>query len=129
MSASLAEYLDAASQGDASQLRSLLVDSELLLLSTSGSDEGEDGDLGAIVAEIEDTEVLVVFTTEQAARDFVAENGELFEEDEEVDAIVVEGKALIDYLPDEYGILFDPVSDDSILIEPDLVREVKELNA
>ena len=120
---------DAVTQQDAIQLRALIVGSEFVLLSTTKSEQDEDGNIGAITAEIGDIEVLVVFSNEQTAGHFVHESGDLFEEDEEVDGIVIEGNALLDYLPDGFGILLDPDSDEAIVIEPAFIAEVKALSS
>jgi hypothetical protein len=57
----------------------------------------------------------------------VQESGDLFASDESVDGVVVDGEALLEYLPDGFGILMDPESDSAIVIEPGLLRDVKEL--
>jgi hypothetical protein len=120
---------DAVSERDTSQLRSLLIGGEFVLLSTTRNEQDDDGNIGAITAEIGDIDVLVVFTSEQSAGHFVHESGDLFEEDEEVDGIVVEGDALLDYLPDGFGILLDPESDGALVIEPAIIAEVKEISS
>ena len=99
-----------------------------MLLSTTKSEEDDDGNIGAITAEIGDIEVLVVFSSEQAAGHFVHESGDLFQEDEEVDGIVVEGDSLLDYLPEGFGILLDPESDGAIVIEPAFIAEVQAIS-
>lgn len=119
-------FHDAVSERDFNQLRALLLGGEFVLLSTSRSEQNEDDNLGAVTAEIGDIEVLVVFTSEQTAGHFVQESGDLFEEDEDVDGIVVDGDALLDYLPEGYGILLDPESDEVLVIEPGFIAEVKE---
>ena len=120
---------DAVTERDASQLRALIVGGEFVLLSTTKSEQDDDGNIGAITAEIGDIEVLVVFSSEQTAGHFVHESGDLFEEDEEVDGIVVEGDALLDYLPEGFGILLDPESDEAIVIEPAIIAEVRQIGS
>ena len=127
MTNSHAKFHDAVSERDPIQLRSLIVTNEFVLLSTTKSEDDENENVGAITAEIGEIEVLVVFTSEQAAGHFVHQSGDLFEEDEEVDGIVVEGAALLDYLPDGFGILLDAESDEAIVVEPSLIHQVKEI--
>jgi hypothetical protein len=129
MSDSPSPLQDAVLEGDARLLRQLLLASEFVLLSTVQSEEDPDLNVGAITAEIEDIEVLIAFTSERTAGDFVQENGDLFASDESVDGVVVDGAALLDYLPDGFGILMDPESDGAIVIEPGLLHDVKELGA
>lgn len=128
MSDSPSPIHDAITDRDAGQLRALILGGEFVLLSTTKCEEDEDGNIGAITAEIEDIEVLVVFSSEQTAGHFVHESGDLFQEDEEVDGILVEGDALLDYLPEGYGILLDPESDSAIVIEPALIAEVQAIS-
>jgi hypothetical protein len=127
MSDSPSPLQDAVLEGDARLLRQLLLTSEFVLLSTAQSEEDPDLNVGAITAEIEDIEVLIAFTSEKTAGEFVQESGDLFASDESVDGVVVDGEALLEYLPDGFGILMDPESDSAIVIEPGLLRDVKEL--
>ena len=46
-------------------------------------------------------------------------------EDESIDGILIDGPSLLDYLPDDYGILLDAESENALIIEPDLIREIK----
>ena len=127
MTNSHAKFHDAVSERDPIQLRSVILANEFVLLSTATGEEDEDENVGAITAEIGEIEALVVFSSEQAAGHFVHESNDLFGEDEEVDGIVVEGAALLDYLPDGFGILLDAESDEAIVVEPNLMRQVKAI--
>lgn len=118
---------EAVSERDAGSLIARILEREFVLLSTSRSDEVDDGNIGAITALLDDMEVLVVFSDEREAGNFVQENGDAFESDEDVDGVVVDGDALLDYLPDGYGMMLDPDSETAIVIEPGLLREVKSL--
>ena len=129
MSNSPSSIHDAVTERDPRQFLDLMVGGEFVLLSTTRGEEDEQQNMGAITAEIGDIEVLVVFSTEQSAGHFVHESGDLFEEDEEVDGIVVEGDALLDYLPEGFGILLDPESDEAIVVEPSFIAAVRELRA
>ncbi len=120
---------DAVSERDSKQLHSLLTKGEYILLSTTKSEQDDDENIGAVTAEIGDIEVLVVFSSEESAGHFVHESGDLFEDDEEVDGVVVEGGALLDYLPDGFGILLDPESDEALVIEPGIIVEVKQIGS
>lgn len=129
MSDSSTPLHDAVAEGDAGQLRALLLKNEFVLLSTIRSEDDPEENVGALTAEIESMEVLLVFSGETSAANFVQQNDDLFEEDEEVDGILVDGDALLDYLPDGFGILFDPETDDALIIEPKLLSDVKSLGS
>ena len=113
----------AINERDASQVRSLILAREFVLISVSGEDD-DDESVGALTAELGDFDVLVVFTSEQNAGVFVREMGDLFENEEEVDGVVVEGDAMLEYLPEGYGILLDPEIESACVIEPTLAAEV-----
>ena len=122
MSDSTNSLHEAVLDRDAKKANSLIQAGEFVLLSTSGDGE-DDGDNGAMIAEIEGVEMLVVFSEEKSAGDFVRDNGDLFEGDDEVDGMVVDGGALLDYMPDEFGILLDPQEDEALVIDPALIAE------
>ena len=82
---------DAILERDAKRISELILAAEFVLLNTVVGEDEDDSNVGAMTAEIEDMEVLVVFSEENSAGEFVRENGDLFEEDEEVEGVVVEG--------------------------------------
>ena len=110
---------------DASQVRSQILAREFVMISISGEEDNDDN-VGALTAELGDFDVLVVFTSEQNAGVFVREMGELFENEEEVDGVVVEGNAMLEYLPDGFGILLDPEIESACVIDPTLAAEILE---
>ena len=85
------------------------------MISNSEDDEGQD--FGAFVAEIEDMEALLVFSTNEVAKSFVDDADTMIAADDEIDGIIIEGEALCNTLPKDYGILLDE-SDDALIIEP-----------
>lgn len=110
-------------------LRSQILSGEFVLISVSDEGEsGEDEAYGALTAEIEEGyEALVVFTSEKIAGDFVNQQEDLFEDGEEVEGIVVEGDALLEYLPEGFGMLFDPEFDDNTcILNPVLAAKLAE---
>lgn len=108
---------------DANQLRSLILAREFVMISVSGTDDDDDS-VGALTAELGDFEVLVAFTSEHNAGVFVREMSDLFEHEEEVDGVVVDGDAVLEYLPEGYGILLDPEIESVSLIDPTLAAEL-----
>ena len=123
MSDADAALIAAINERDASQLRSLMLAREFVMISISG-DEDDNDSVGALKAELGDFEVLVVFTSEQNAGVFVREMGELFENEEEVDGVVVEGDAVLEYLPEGFGMLLNPEIESASLIDPMLAAEI-----
>ena len=119
------QLIAAISERNASQVRSLILAREFVMISISG-EEDDDDNVGALTAEMGDFDVLVVFTSEQNAGVFVREMGELFENEEEVDGVVVEGNAMLEYLPEGFGILLNPEIESACVIEPALAAEILE---
>ncbi len=111
---------------DAAAVRVQIIQREFILINVSdGEDDGEaEEEMGALTAEIDDFDVLVVFTSEENAGRFVEGMGELFEEEDEVTGFVVEGDALLEYLPEGYGLLINAECDGVQVIDPLLVSEI-----
>jgi hypothetical protein len=113
----------AIEQRDATALKAVLLASEFVLISII-DDSGDEEEAGAMTAEIDDFEALVAFSTETRAGEFVGSMDELFEENEDIEGVVVEGAGMLEYLPEGYGILLDPESEDECVIEPSLAAEI-----
>ena len=118
---------DAITEGNVPELHTKILASEFVLLSTSKSEDSEDENIGALTAEIQDFEVLVAFTSEENAGNFVQEMGELFAEDESVDGILVEGAAMLEYLPEGYGLLLDPELENTSIMDPRMTADILAL--
>lgn len=114
---------EAVAERDVASLRTVLLGHEFVLISVSDGTDDEEN-VGALTAELEGFDVLVAFTSESRAGEFVGEMDELFEDNEEVEGVVVEGDAMLEYLPEGYGILVDPEADGACVIEPTLASEV-----
>ena len=127
MSDTNANLHDAITEGNVPELHTKILASEFVLLSTSQSEDSEDENIGALTAEIEDFEVLVAFTSEENAKNFVQEMGELFAEDESVDGILVEGAAMLEYLPEGYGLLLDPELENASIMDPRMTADILAL--
>jgi hypothetical protein len=113
---------DAISRRDASQVRSLIQDSDFFVISISEGDDDEE--VAAMTAEIGEFEALVAFTSEKSAGTFVTERGDLFGDEEGVDGVMVEGAMLLEHLPEGFGLLFDPENEEASIIDPSLAQEV-----
>lgn len=113
--------VEAISKRDAAQIRTNLLAMDFFVLSVSSGDE-EDR-VPAMTTEVGGYEALVAFTSETSAADFVTKRPELFTDDEGVDGVVVEGATLLDSLPDGFGLLLDPGSDGTGVIDPSLASQ------
>ncbi|TWT81002.1 hypothetical protein CA13_24490 [Planctomycetes bacterium CA13] len=119
--------LDAAiADRDVSKIRTLILGLQFVLINID-DDEEDDESMGALTAEVEEEEVLVAFTSEEHAGQFVEEMGDLFTELDEVQGFIVDGETLLDYLPEEFGLLLNPETDEKQIIDGGLVSEIIKL--
>lgn len=109
---------------DAPKLRQLILNGEFILINIQSEEDDEEDAMGALTAEIDDLPVLVAFTSERHAGAFVGAMGDLFEDSDEVQGFVVEGDALLEYLPDDYGLLVNPETESALVIDATLAAEV-----
>lgn len=125
MSDAHTQLIDAVAERDAEKVRSLILAGNFVLISVSDSeDEDDEENVGALTAEVGDFDVLVAFSSEQNAGTFVGQMGDLFEDEEEVEGVVVEGDAMLEYLPEGFGVLLDPETESACVIEPTLAAEI-----
>ncbi len=122
--------LDAAiADRDAVRIRNLLLKLDFVLINIDDEEEtdSDEESMGALTAEIEDCDVLVAFTSEENAGEFVGAMGDLFTEDDEVQGFVVDGETLFEFLPEGFGLLLNPETDYKQMIDPDLAALILEL--
>ena len=121
---------DAIEQRDAVRVRQLMEPAEFVLL-TIPDETDEDDEEGANVfsTELEGMNLVVAFTNEPAAGDFVHSMEEIFEEGEEIEGYVLNGDALLEYMPPEHGLFLNPESDDSLVIDHELLELVQKSEA
>jgi hypothetical protein len=118
------KLFEAIAAGDADQTRLLLIASEFILIRVN-EEEDDDENFGALTADVDGTDVLVAFTSEQTASDFISQMGEeLFDKEEEIDGFVVDGETLLDYLPENFGVLIDPEHENTAVLTAELVKRI-----
>jgi hypothetical protein len=114
--------LEAVAQRDADGLRSMLAESTFVVISIISGDETDEDEISTLRAEVSDFEALVAFTSETKASVFVQEMEDLFEEDDEVEGMFVDGEALMDLLADGLGLLLNPEDESAAVIDPELAK-------
>jgi len=117
------QLFDAISDRDATKIRQLILEMEFVLININHNLEDED-DVSTLTADVEDFDVIVAFTSEKLAGEFVESMDEIFDEAESVDGVVVTGDALLDYLPEELGLMVNPDDEAKGIIDPKLLSEV-----
>lgn len=119
---------DAIEQRDAVLVRQLFDTVEFVLLSSSEEGQQEDDDEGVNVfsADLDGMPVLVAFTNEEAATEFVHSVESGYNEGDEIEGYVLDGGALLEYMPPEHGLLLNAESEDAMLIDPELLDLVQK---
>ena len=121
----------AIEQRDAVLVRQLFDTAEFVLLTMSEEEDDDDEEEGANVfsTDLDGMDLLVAFTNEQAAGDFVHSMEDIYEEGDEIEGYVLDGDALLQYMPPEHGLYLNPESDDSLVIDHDLIELVLKAEA
>lgn len=119
----LAEAID---ERDAVLVRQLMDTAEFVLLTMNEEDEDDEEGANVFSTDVDGMELLVAFTNEQAAGDFVHSMEEHYEDGDEIEGYVLDGDALLEYMPPQFGLFLNPESDDSILIDFELLELVQK---
>ncbi len=124
-----AQLAGAVEERDAVRVRQLIDSAEFVLL--TAADEEDDDEEGANVfsTELDGMDLLVAFSNEDAAGEFVNSMGDVYEEDEEIEGYVLDGDALLQFMPPGHGLFLNPESDDSLIIDQDLLELVQKSEA
>jgi len=117
---------DAVDQRDAVLVRQLIDGAEFVLLTLPDDEADDEEGANVFSTDLDGMELLVAFTNEKTAGDFVNTMEELFEDDDEIEGYVLDGDALLQYMPPDYGLLLNPESDDSLVIDLDLIELVQK---
>jgi len=111
--------LAAAVEANDSQTLQQLIQSRDFTLLQSEDESDEEGS-AALMAECDGSPVLIAFSNMETAGVFVDAMSEEFG-GQEVPAFVVDGKSLLENLPEGLGILLDPETDQCCVIPPDAI--------
>lgn len=88
-------------------------------------EDAEGDDRAALVVEVNDFPAIVAFTSDDCARIYAESDPELLDADGSMPAFVVAGTDLLQHLPEEFGLLLNPESDQCAVLTPDLVEQVR----
>jgi hypothetical protein len=116
------QFVEVVEEGNAARIVAILSKTDFTLFQVEG--EAEDDDYEAMTAEVDDYPVLVAFSSTEHAGLFAGAMPDLFDQDKDAPGFVVGGRELMTGLPAEFGVLFNPESDDTCLLPPDLAAEV-----
>ena len=109
---------------DPGRIHQELLKQQFLLINVDEDESGDDEFIGTLTVPVDDFLALVVFTHEDHAAAFIESEPDLFDSEEEVEGFLVDGQALLDFLPESYGLVLNANSDNAQVLEPDLVKEL-----
>lgn len=113
---------------DIERIRAWILDQEFVLINVrTGEEEDEEDAVGVLTAEIEGEDVWVAFSSEPLAGEFVEAMPDMFEQNEEIEGYVVDGDALLEYIPEDVGLLLDPESDNTFVLPKNLLNDIVAL--
>jgi len=118
---------EAIAQGNPAEIARAMKNHDFTLIEDWDEDEEmEEGDRGAMIVEVNDFPALLAFTSEECAGNFVATTPELLGDDGSVPGFVVTGDNLFGYLPDGYGVILNPETEEECeVLPPDLAARIK----
>ena len=119
----------AIEQRDAVLVRRLIDSAEFVLLTMSDEDDDDEEGANVFSTDLDGMDLLVAFTNEQAAGDFVHSMEEIYEDGDEIEGYVLDGDALLQYMPPEHGLYLNPESDESLVIDQELLQLVMKSEA
>ena len=139
MSSSEASYesqlADAIDQRDPLVIRQVIEQGEFVLLTAKAGAEdpaeadSEDDIDNIFCVNVDDMDLMVTFTNDEAVKDFVIEMQDMYEDSEDIEGYVLEGPSLLAYTPPEMGILINPESDRNMAIDAELFALVQSAEA
>ena len=110
--------------GDAAAIAEHIKDRDFTLVKLA--DESDEENFSALIAEVDDAPMLVVFSSDQHAgmfADTVPED--MLDEEGNMPAFLVGGQELVADLTEEFGVIFNMETEDLCVMEPDLTARVK----
>lgn len=113
--------------GDPEEIARAMLKHDFTLIRDWDEDMSED-DFGGLILEVEGFPALVAFTSAECAGNYVATEPDLIGEDGTAPGFVVEGKSLFESLPEGYGLLINPETDEMChVLSPDFTEQLRDL--
>ena len=101
--------MEPAAEVNVAEIAELFQQDLILVETPNSSDEGT----AALMAEVDGFPVLVAFTSTDHVRQFASSMPDMLDAEGELTTFVVSGSDFLSKLPDEFGVLANPETDDS----------------
>jgi len=112
-------------EGDPAQWAKWLRERDFTLV-REGETTSEDGGYASLVMEVDDRPAVLAFTSLKYANLFAGEQPELFDDAQNIQGFVVEGRIVVQETPADVAILIDAGSDDERYLSPELLDRIRE---
>lgn len=117
-------FLIALAEDNQTEIARLLPTLEFTLIEVPDEAEEESG-TAALTAEIDDYLALVAFTSGEHVDEFINKDTGIFEDGEDVPGFTLTGAEMLNLLPADFGILFNPESSDCFAMSPDVIEQLQ----
>lgn len=122
-------FLAALAEDDQQQITSLFPDQDFVLIEVQDEEEDDsapdDERVTAMIAEVEDFSALILFTSPKLVESFAAQT-DLFQDEETIPSFIMNGRQIMELLPENTGLLFNPESDDCFVMSPTVFQSFRE---
>lgn len=114
-----------ADEGDPAEWAKWLSERDFTLV-REGETTSEEGGYASLVMEVDDRPAVLAFTSLKYANLFAGEQPELFDDAQNIQGFVVEGRIVVQETPADVAILIDAGSDDERYLSPELLDRIRE---
>ncbi|MCD0460999.1 SseB family protein [Roseiconus lacunae] len=123
------QFVDAVEKRDAALVRQMMAQAEFVLLAVADDedDSEEDGAANVFSTEVDGMDLLVAFTSDEAARNFIDLRRDQYEEDEEIGGYILGGETLLEYMPPEHGLYLNPDTESPMVVDHELLALVQKV--
>lgn len=115
----------ALDQGDVAEAARLIADQKFTLIELP--DESDEEGHAIVSAEVDGQPGIVAFTSSDHAGVFAGSIPELAGDDGDVLGVLVDGDGIFAYLPEGFGLLLNPESDNPYFLSPEFIGQIEEV--
>lgn len=116
-------FVEAVVAGNLAEVARLLPQVEFTV--AEAPDDSDDDGKAALLVEVDDVPAMVAFTSNEHAQAFAESGCVQLDDDDSMPAFVVSGEDLLADLPEAFGLLLNPESEDCIVLTPEQIGQIR----
>ncbi|WP_158222576.1 SseB family protein [Rhodopirellula sp. MGV] len=122
------QFAVAVEDRDAQLMRQMIGQAEFVLLAVTDEDEedADDGAANVFSTEVDGMDLLVAFTSDDAARNFIELRKDQYKDEDEIGGYILGGETLLEYMPPDHGLYLNPDTDSPLVVDIDLLALVQK---